>query len=207
MIAKIELAILESLRLAGESGRFPYVYRTLATYPENFNAYLKSATGQLRAPAAWVVFLGISGGDDIGDDNGFMGEARFALVLAAQNLRDEQTTRHGTDGEPGSYLLAQDAARLLSRNDLSDIDADIEMVRPLKIESVLPMERTDEIRTARLSLFAIALSCTVPFGQVPLADEPFDLLHIDWDIPAHGNVVPPLPAAVADARDDLEIVQ
>jgi hypothetical protein len=32
-------------------------------------------------------------------------------------------------------------------------------------------------------------------------------MHVDWDIPPHGNVVPPLPAAEADARDDIEVPQ
>lgn len=203
MIGAVENALVEVLRQAGDSGQLGYVYRTLESYPEEFDAYLKERKVPLRCPAAWAVFLGIDRGDDAEDDAGFMGEARFALVVAAENLRNETATRHGGPGEPGSYQLAIDAVRLLSGNALEPL----ELTHPVTVEGLRLVARSPEIRKAGLSLVAIALSCTIPFGQFPRDDAPFDTLHVDWDIPAFGNVGPELPAADPDAADQMELPQ
>lgn len=208
MIAAIENAMLAALQAQAGSGTLGYVWRELESYPDDFDEYLK-LKGQLRTPAAWAVFLSLDQCRDEGDAaEGVIGTARFALVVAAKNLRNETATRHGgidQASEPGSYQLAEDAMRILSRSDLG-----LKLLRPLTIGGARLVARTPEIRTQGLSLMAIELSCDVALGALPtpegaLAD--FAQLHVDWDVPAIGNVTAPLPAAEADAEDLVEIPQ
>lgn len=206
MIAAVELAIMAALKGAADSGLLGYAWQTLETYPDDFDAYLKEK-GQLRTPGAWAVFLGLSDGEDGADDAGPDFEARFAVIVAAQNLRNETATRHGGldgGGEPGSYQLTEDAIRTLSRSSLGDL-----LVKPLVITGARPVARTPELRTQRLSLVAIECKCRIALGQfAPAGDLPdFATFHADWDIPPFGNVEPPLPAAAPDAEDELELLQ
>lgn len=211
MIGAVENAIIGVLRDAGEAGTLGYRYATLETYPDDFDQYLKDK-GQLRTPAAWAVFLGLGQGSDGGDGDGPRFEARFALVVAAQNLRNETATRHGGPdpvAEPGSYQLAEDAARLLSRNLLG-----LNLVTPLTIGGMRLVARSAEPRTHKLSLMAIECSCVLALGQIIDLEalDPFTAFHADWDVPALGNVelaaeAPFLPAASPDAEDLLELPQ
>lgn len=209
MIGTVELAIVDVLRQAGgnQGGPLGYSYRSFDTFPDEFDEYLRD-NPQLKLPACWAVFLGLIDGDDLGDDAGWSGRARFALVVAAQNLRNEEDSRHGDTASPGSYQLAVDAIRLLSRNDLSAFeDGLLEMVEPVKVRSARLVARTEAMKKQRISLVAIELECVLPFGA--FGDDPGDFaqLHVDWDIPPLGNVEPPLPAEVHDAEDLIPIPQ
>lgn len=202
MIAATENAIIDALRVAGQpGGPLGYSYSTLETYPDEFEAYL-AEKGTLRTPAAWAVFLGMTDGADDGDDTGWNGKARFALVVAAHNLRNEEDTRHGDGAVPGSYQLAIDAIRLLSRNDL-----DLDLVEPVTIKGARLVAITPQMKRQRLSLIAIELECRLSLGS--FAADPLDFLslHVDWDVPPLGNVAPPLPAQSHDAEDLIEVPQ
>jgi hypothetical protein len=61
------------------------------------------------------------------------------------------------------------------------------------------------MKRQNLSMMAIELELVLPLSV--FADDPVDLetLHVDWDIPAFGNVEPPLPAADPDAADRIEL--
>lgn len=204
MIATIENAIGAALVAAGASDQLGYRYATIDTYPDDFDAYLKDKKGALRFPAAWAVFLGLSDGDD--DDTVWSGDARFALVVAAQNLRNETASRHGDSVTPevlpGSYQLAEDAVRLLHRSDLG-----LDLVSPIVATGMRLVARTPEIRTQNLSLMAVELRCRMPIGGFDPDLGDFETLHVDWDVPPFGNVAPPLPAAEHDAEDLLELPQ
>jgi phage gp37-like protein len=206
MISAVELAIIAALKAKADDGTLGYAWRTLESYPDDFDAYLKDK-GQLRPPAAWAVFLGLSDGDDSADDAGPNFEARFAVIVAAKNLRNETASRHGgvdAVAEPGSYQLAEDAIRVLSRNALGDL-----LVQPLEISGARLVARSAELRTQGLSLMAIECKCRIALGHLAApGDLPdFTTFHADWDIPPIGNVNPPLPAAAPDAEDLLEIPQ
>lgn len=211
MIGAIENGLIGVLRDAGEAGTLGYRYRTLDSYPSNWDAYLKEK-GQIRTPAAWAVFIGFSDGVDRGEDTGAEFEARFAVVVAAQNLRNETASRHGGPNpvaEPGSYQLAEDAVRLLSRSDLG-----LQLVRPIEVLRVEPMQRDAETRTARFSMIALECKCAIALGPFEGAGNPADFtaFHADWDVPAFGDVTlnaeaPFLPAADPDAEDLLELPQ
>lgn len=206
MIGTVENAVLDVLRDAGagNSNLLGYDYRTLESYPDDFDQYLAEQKGQLRMPAAWCVFLALGPCDDV-EGGDLQGEARFALVVAAQNLRNETATRHGGVGtaEPGSYQLAIDAIRLLSDNDLG-----LPLVHRVAITGARLVSRTAAMVKQGMSLMAIELRCTIPLDKFMTGDiGDFARMHVDWDIPPHGNVAPPLPAAEADARDDVEVPQ
>ena len=207
MIAAIEIGITETLAAAATAGTLGYAWRTLDSYPDDFDQYLK-LKGELRTPAAWAVFLGLDQGEDHQDDDaGWTGVGRFALVVAAKNLRNETATRHGGpagDAEPGSYQLAEDAVRVLSRSDLG-----LALVKPVEIRGMRLVARSAELRSQGLSLMAIELGCTLALGNFDGQGNPgqFAEFHADWDVPPLGNVEAPLPADYPDAEDLLELPQ
>lgn len=201
MIAAIELALVHVMLEAGEEGVLGYRYRTHGTFPDQFEEYLRT-NPNLRTPALWATFLGMVEGVDDGDANGFNARLRFALVVAAENLRNEQDSRHGDGAVPGSYQLMIDAIRLLSRSMLTP---ELDLMEPVRIRSARPIARTEQMKKQNLSMMAIELELVAPLGV--FTDDPADLdtLHVDWDIPAFGNVAPPLPAADPDAADLIEL--
>lgn len=201
MIAATEKALVDVLFDAGEAGVLGYRYRTPDTFPDQFEEYLR-ANGKLRVPACWATFLGLVEGVDEGDDLGFQARARFALVVAAMNLRNEEDSRHGDGAEPGSYQLMVDAIRLLSRSMLTPA---LDLMEPVRIRSARPVARTEQMKRQNLSMIAIELELVLPLGT--FTDAPVDLrtLHVDWDIPAFGNVAPPLPADNPDAADTMQL--
>ncbi|MBD3728761.1 MAG: DUF1834 family protein [Sphingomonadales bacterium] len=202
MIAATELAIIDVLKAAGDDGVLGYRYVVLDTFPDEFEEYLREIRN-LRTPAAWAVFLGLSDGSDESDDAGWHGKARFALVVAASNLRNEQQTRHGDGSVPGSYQLAIDAIRLLTRDDLG-----LDLVEPITVRGARLVARSDQMVKQKLSLMAIELECRLPLGVFADPDEGgFLQLHVDWDVPPFGNVLPPLPATNPDAADLIEVPQ
>lgn len=212
MIGAVENAIIGALAEAGQSGVLGYAYATLDSYPEDFDAYLKDK-GQLRVPAAWAVFLSLGQGVDNQDDvSGWTATASFVLVVAAQNYRNETATRQGGPdavSEPGSYQLALDAVRILSRNWL----VPLELVSPLRIGGMRLVSLTGETRRQGISLMAIELSCGIAFGQFADPGNPGDFatFHADWDVPPLGNVdLDPsgqLPSPNPDAEDLIQLPQ
>jgi phage gp37-like protein len=201
MIAATELALVQELLDAADEGTLGYLYRTHDTFPDQFEEYLR-LNPNLRTPACWATFLGLVEGFDDGDELGFQARARFALVVAAENRRNEQDSRHGDGAVPGSYQLAVDAIRVLSRSMLTP---ELGLIEPVLIRSVRPIARTEQMKRMGIAMMAIELELVLPMGS--FTDEPVDLevLHVDWDIPAFGNVAPPLPAADPDAADTMQL--
>lgn len=206
MIAAIENAMIAALEAASTAGTLGYAWRWTDSYPDDFDAYLKDKKGQLRTPAAWAVFLGLGEGGDAGDDVGPKFTARFALIVASKSLRNETESRHGgaVAAEPGSYQLAIDAIRVLSRSDLG-----LPLTEPMTVTGARLVARSAELRSQGLSLMAIECRCGVGLGQFEDLDQlaDFRTLHTDWDVPPIGNVQPPLPAEAPDAEDLVEIQQ
>lgn len=201
MIAATEKALVQQLLDAGEAGVLGYQYRTHDTFPDQFEEYLRSNAG-LRTPACWATFLGIVEGVDDGDDRGFTARARFALVVAAQNKRNEEDTRHGDGAVPGSYQLMVDAIRILSRSMLTP---ELDLMEPVRIRSARPIARTEQMKRQGLAMIAIELELAVPLNVLIEEAGYFERLGVDWDIPPFGKVAPPLPAANPDAADLIEV--
>lgn len=107
---RVELAIIERLKAVSKLGVLGYHLRTVETLPIDVDDKLKNYVGQL--PAAWTVF----GGWRTLSQNrvGSLVEARFSVVVAAQNQRGEPASRlGGGPGEVGSYQMLNDVVRLL----------------------------------------------------------------------------------------------
>ena len=202
MIGEIENAVIDVLRNAGDDGRLGYVYRTLESYPDEWDEYLKDAKGPLRWPGAWCVFLGMVSMEQ--DDEGVTyGLARFALVMGAEHLGNEKATRHGSGSDPGSYQLAFDAIGLLSGNDLG-----IEGLGPIKPRRLALVGRTAETRKAKISLIAFEWEVRVPIMALMLDGElaDFETFHANWDVPPFGGIGPDLPDdEAADATDTVTL--
>lgn len=205
MIGATENAITAALKAAADDGRLGYAWHTLDSYPEDFDAYLKEK-GQLRTPGAWAVFLGLADGVWQSGATGWTAEARFAVVVAAQNLRNETASRQGgpdSASEPGSYQLSEDAIRVLANQDFDFL------AEPVAITGARLVARTPEMRRQGLSLMALELRCRIvvsAFADAAAGDD-FTLFHADWDVPPLGNVTQPLPAAAPDAADMIAVPQ
>lgn len=200
MIAAIENAVLDLFEAASADDRLGYRYSTSETYPDEWDAYLKEK-GQLRCPGIWCVFLGLVS-MELSDDGVTYGLARFATVHAAENLRNEQASRHGGGGQPGSYQLALDAVGLLAGNDLG---LDIGHIVPRRVSLI---GRTGETRKQHLSMIAFEWETRVPIVELiadgALAD--FQTFHANWDVPPLGGIGPDLPDdANADATDTVTL--
>lgn len=208
-IAEVETGILARLKAAGEADVLGYRYRTLESYPEEFDTYLREQIKGDAFPAAWVIFGGWRQPEDAGSS--VQCPAVFMLVVAAENLRNEKAQRHGvaTDKglEVGSYQLVRDAAALLHGQDLGlDISA-------LELGPCRSIRPTAAIQQRKVSMFALEFATRLPidvtgFATSDLAD--FSTFNADWDLPPFGNVATELPApaegeGAADATDTLTL--
>lgn len=219
MIAAIELGMIGALRVAGEAGApdgLPYRYRTLETYPADWDEYFREKVNW-TAPGAWAVYAGASNMSLLGSGDILVEGAQFGLVVGAENLRGEQETRHGGagPGEIGSYQLVEDALALLAGNDLG---LDIQALQPRAMRLVRPSALMLE-RKASLIALQFETSFTLSPRDLLAEVADFDTLHADWDIPPFGRVdgdldTPgiqlPAPAdgpGSADASDHLSLPQ
>lgn len=209
MIGAIENGILAVLRAYGDAGALGYRFRSLETYPEDWDEYLKEKV--LQAPAAHVVFAGFS--RTAGQPLAPVLRLTFGLVLTAENLRNETAQRHGGPDpaiEPGSYQLAWDAMAMLAGNELGL------PIGPLEIRSLRQVARFPAIRERKIHMLALELTTDVQVHGIDLdgGELPdFALFNADWDLPPFGNVdadpAQPgvqLPAgASADATDQVHL--
>lgn len=202
-IAEVETAILGRLKAASAAGVLGYEFRTLESYPEDFDSRLKEVIVSDRTfPAAWVVFGGWRSPVDEG--RVLQAPAVFMVVVAAQNLRNEKATRHGvvpTAGraEVGSYQLLLDVSRLISGQHLG---LDIQPFKLGACRSVRPTPTTER----KASLFALEFSTLLPIELVGLPAREigdFSTFHAEWDVrPFSDAALDP-----TDATDHLEMPQ
>lgn len=200
-IADIENAILARLEAAGGDAALGYRFRTLESYPEDFDARLKEVVVSDAAfPAAWVVFGGWR--NPTAETSSVQAPAVFMLVVAAQNLRNERATRHGVVAangrkEVGAYQLMMDAARLLHGQHLG-LDIQPLQLGPCRsVRATLPKER-------QLSMFALEFSTLIPidltgFPVREIGD--FSTFNAEWDVQPFGEAA----LDPADAADNLEL--
>lgn len=202
MIAAIEKAVLAALQAASDDGDLPWVWGTLETYPEEWDVYLKEK-GQISAPAAWVGFLRWDAPDPA--DQRQRITLRFVLVLMAENLRDEEATRHGDPVDatkPGSYSLLTHSAAILAHNRLGlDIDH-------IKIGASHPVRPPAALAESKVAFQAVEFSTQIGLDDLIATGggaAPFTSVHANWDIPILGNVgLAGLPDdAGADATDHI----
>jgi phage gp37-like protein len=185
VIAEIELGMLAALGAASDSGAIPYRYRTRETYPADWDERFRETT-EWNAPGAWAVFAGANSMTLLGSGDIEIEGAQFGLVVGAENLRDEQSTRHGgaSAAEVGSYRLATDAVRLLSGNPLG---LGIQGLQPKRLLLVRPSALLIE---RKVSLIAIQFETSFTLSPLDpdFAVGDFERLHLDWDVPPFGGI-------------------
>ncbi len=91
-------------------------------------------------PAVWVHFAGSSTQAAETSRSRYINTGLFTVIVAARNVRNEQSQRHGGPHklEIGSYQLVSAARRLLVNQDLTDIDSElkVDFLYPKRIRSL-----------------------------------------------------------------------
>lgn len=206
MIGAIENAILARLKAASDADLLGYTYKTLESYPTDWDAYLSDKT--IRAPGAWVVFGGFHGGQAVSIGN-LTAVGQYGLVVMAENARNETAQRQGgpVAGEPGSYQLAEDAIALLHGWDPGVVGASA-----LKATALHQVRSQAIVKQRRISMLAVSFD--VPMGFYAMLNGPlnggvagdFATFHANWDVPGHS--IPAGTALPADGlADATDIVQ
>ena len=210
MSAAIENAMLARLKAAADAGVLGYKWRTLETYPENWDEYFKEKT--VQAPAAWVVFAGMKNAEEQ-DSGDVHARASFGLVIMAENARNETARRHGSPGTPGSYQLRDDAIGLIVGQSFG---LPISRMQFIDCRSVRPVAA---IEARKVSMYALEFQTTMIFQPQDFEDvlgiADFTSFHANWDVPGFGGIDadPASPGlqipddAHADATDHVELQQ
>lgn len=199
IIAAIENAIIDRIRLAMDSGYLGYTLKSLKTYGGEFSDGIDS---QMRNfPGVLVVFSGASRLTSTTERTRFT--ARYGILCCAKNLRSEADARHGNEHKVGSYKIAEDLARLLMQQTFGL------PIGRMEIQSINPLFN-DKSDKQLASIYALEISTTFDLAisdAIELANiGDFETFHANWDVPAHGNVIPPLPAdETADATDHVKL--
>ena len=193
MIAQIQLAMLARLKAVSDSGAFPFAWRTLGTFPTDWEDYCES-NAVIACPGAWVVFSGWDRSDRYSGENDepmlrIVG-AHFGLMVAAENSRpNEEAQRHGGPDpakEPGSYLLLEGAVAALAGQHLGDL-----LDQPLEAGPARPVVPTAGSAKRRMSRLACDFTCcfTLALSEDGALDD-FSALHVNWDVPVLGQPAP-----------------
>lgn len=205
-VGDFENAVTARLQAASDAGVLGYKYAQLGSYPLNFDEWILQQ--QVKFPAAWIVWAGWATGDLQGPGS-YQLPSRFILVLAAESLRNEVSTRQGSVGQVGSYQLLMDACGLLANHKLG-LD-----INPIRIGAARTLFNPKLQQTRKVNLIALDLLTSLflevpqtpfqPGAADPIAN--FTDFHVDWDIPGWLPVVgPALPAdAAAAAVDDVTL--
>lgn len=192
MIGSIEQAIVDRVRSASEAGALGYQLRTVASY----GGELADLAIAVRSfPAVWVAFAGERRAQPAGP--GYQHDGIFTLFVGVQSRRGDRAARLGVDGEPGSLQVLEDVRAILAGDTLG-----------LEIGPLTPVQARSVSQAPDVSVYAFDLSTQWISTAAPATGgEPADFLrlHLDWDIPPHGNVVAPLPADEADAQADVTL--
>jgi phage gp37-like protein len=215
-IAAIELGMLARLKAVADAGGLPFAWRTLETYPLDWEDYL-NATAQVQCPAAWVTFAGWTATEETGE--GWVVDASFGLMVADENDRSREVhRRHGGPDpakEPGAYLVLLGAVGTLAGQSL-ELDA---MARPLAPGPCRPAVPSVAAEQRKLARYACEFRCSFVITPTPDgAEDPEDLaiLHANWDVPAFASPIPvdadPVAPGIqlpddahADATDTVEL--
>lgn len=193
MIAQIERAIAALVRTTSDAGTLGYAFGSVSSYDEAVTAL---ANGALEYPALWVSYDGEDAPVRV-DHGAYNRRANFSVSVAAEQWLNIAFARgKAATGLPGAYQLADDIWGLL-------VDRDFGLpITPISPGSIRP-EVDDTGMTVCSIEFSAEFTAYAPDRNGDLAD--YLHHHIDWDVEPHGNVEPPLPTEIADARDDITL--
>lgn len=180
MISDIENAMVARLK-AASGAVLGYAYRACEALPADIDAQLLNKVS--RFPAVWPTFVSLRTLDQLRGGAAKV-EATFAVIVAAQNLRNERATRQGgSSAEVGSYQMFKDAAGLLMGQDFGL------PIEGLVLTGVTPV--TPPAEANRVSMFKIGMTTQFVFSPhmadciAQLGD--FETFHIAWDLPPQGD--------------------
>ena len=180
-IGSVENAMLARIDAGVKSGALGYSYMSMGSWPKNFDSFLESEIA--RFPACWAAFGGSHAMERQGTGR-FRAHSTFALVVAAENKRNEAARRQGgSPKEVGSYQMAQDALVLLGG---SSLGLDIDVLRPT---TLLPVETGDIPKLRQVSIYAVTFETALYFDVAGPVD-PFVTFHANWDPWPYGHVDP-----------------
>lgn len=193
MIAAIERAIVSAVAAEENAGTLGYTYGTLTSFDQ---ASTVLEMGTIAYPALWSIYDGEEPPERLGDKT-YRRKLRFAVFVAAEQWLNVSFSRYRSEtGLPGAYQLAEDVWALLADNDLG-----LDMA-PLAPAEIRPELAEPNLTICRLDFIAVVVAPS-PEGAANLGE--YLRHHIDWDVEPLGNVVPPLPTEIAEARDDIAV--
>lgn len=102
--------------------------REIKTYGGEFDDGLLSWVKTF--PAIWVTFQGSGTPEKIGNDKTKY-PVTFVVLVGARSMRNEETQRHGTIHDIGTFLMLKHVQKILIGNDLSS--ADVKGLAPLSL--------------------------------------------------------------------------
>ncbi|MBF0249962.1 MAG: DUF1834 family protein [Alphaproteobacteria bacterium] len=196
MIGNIEQAMIDAVKAVNgtDAGKLGYQILTIGSYGGEFASEEGISRAVRTFPAVLFVYLGEPKPVE-GPNGGLWRRPSWAAFVAQDNRRNESSVRHGADGKVGSYQMAEDIAALFFRKDLGQA---IQPIVPGAVRSIR--------NAGSVSIYSVELTTEFLWNPA-LADaaalNDFSTFHADWDMPPHGNVTAPLPAAEADASDTL----
>lgn len=194
MIGAIEQAMIDRVKAASADGVLGYELREVDSYADQLTPDNIKRAAQ-NFPAVLFVFLGEPAPEDA-PGGGERRRPRFAAFVCQDNRRNEKARRRGADGKVGSYQMAEDVKALFFNQTLG-----LDLNGPIRGGAIRSM-----FNSGGLSVYAVEFTAVFDWNPA-LADaatlDDFSTFHADWDVPPHGNVTEPLPAAEADASDTL----
>ena len=191
MINIIEDAIKAQIAAA----KLPYA-RTIATYGGQLDGDFMTVIRQL--PGIWVVFKGDGPGEPTSTTRRRWNiPAVFMVLVAARNLRNEASTRHGDKLHIGTYQMLADMRALLLQQ---TFDLPIAPLRPGRTQTLFNVRLQDQAMSAFAQEWLTSYPVEVrspqydqelppdgllPDGSLPPGQRP------DAGVP--GGTLPPLP--------------
>lgn len=207
-IAEIENAIVKRLKEKLAKDKSGYGLKKVDSYGGELTDEIENALASF--PAVLVVYTGAS----VITATSQTAKVRhaFNIIVCAQSLRSEKSSRHSSSGSVGSLQIIADALAVLLGQKLKYESAPGQLVNipmtPLAFRAVRPLmnNRADGQLASVYSIDIDTDVTTTMAASDDLAD--FVTFHANWDIPAIGNVQPPLPADdAADATDHVTLEQ
>lgn len=192
MIGAIEQAMIDAVKAASDAGTLGYRLRQVESLGDELDGQLAAVVKNF--PAVWFTFAGEPRPTQEPDGR-WLHEPVFVAVVGVANRRNERSRRHGTDGDAGSYQILEDVRALLAGQQLGLA------IRPIEPGAVRSLQQG---KGASIYAHELHTAYWSAEGE-PAVLGSFETFHADWDVPAHGNVTAPLPAAAPDASDILTL--
>lgn len=138
--------------------------------------------------------------------------AGWTIYLIAANASGEAARRRGDAATIGAYEMLEVAARVLERWQPAAAAGAASVTQAALVDpaipvGIVPTSFATSGRSAYVLTLKLPLLLAGPDAGPPPSLDPFVTFHADWDVPVHGNVTPPLPAADPDAADTVTLPQ